>query len=321
MWRLRTVVGMLPAGMMVLGANAAHAQNYPNKPIRIVTAGVGSAGDVASRVMADGLAGSLGQKLVVDNRSSGVIPVEIVAKSPADGYTLLLYGNVIWLSPYLQANVSYDPVRDFSPITLVAISPNILTVHPSLPVKSVGELIALAKARPGELNYESGGAGSSSHLAGELFKSMAGVNIVRIQYKSAGVALSELIGGQVQMGFVPVSELGTHAKTGRLKALAVTSLQPSTLYSTLPTVAAAGLPGYETGSKFSLLAPAKTPDAIIARLNQEVVKFLSSPEAKQRFFDIGAETVGSSPEQLAATIKSEMARMGKVIQDAGIRSE
>ena len=177
----RQAISFTVISLITCDTGLVSGQAYPHKPVRLVTAGVGSAGDIAARMVAQGLAAGLGQQVVVDNRSSGVIPVEVVARAAPDGYTLLLYGNVIWLSPYLQDNVSYDPVRDLSPITLVATSPNILAVHPSLPAKSVKELILLAKGRPGELNYSSGGAGSSSHLAGELFKSMAAVNIVRVR--------------------------------------------------------------------------------------------------------------------------------------------
>jgi tripartite-type tricarboxylate transporter receptor subunit TctC len=299
----------------------AHAQSYPNKPVRLVTAGTGSAGDVAARIFAQGFGAALGQQVLVDNRSSGVIPVEVVAKAPADGYALLFYGNVIWLAPFLQDHVSYDPVRDFATITLVGTSPNVLVVHPSVPAKSVKELIALAKARPGQLNYGSGGSGSSSHLAGELFKAMAGVDIVRVHYKAGGAAISELLGGHIQLTFAAAPPVVAHAKSGRLRPLATTGAQPTPLLPGLPTVAATGLPGYEAGSMFSLLAPAKTPDAIIRRLYQDSVRFLDSTEGKEKFLTIGVETVGSTPEQLAAAIKAEMSRMGKVIRDAGIRGE
>ena len=314
-------ISLTVISLIICNTGVVSGQAYPNKPVRIVTAGVGSAGDIAARLVAQGLAGGLGQQVVVDNRSSGVIPVEVVARAAADGYTLLLYGNVIWLSPYLQDNVSYDPVQDLSPITLVATSPNILAVHPSLPAKSVKELIMLAKARPGELNYSSGGAGSSSHLAGELFKSMAGVNIIRVEYKAGGVALSDLIGGQVQMTFAPVSGVAPHAKTGRLRALAVTGLEPSALAPGLPTVAAAGLPGYESVSIIGLFAPGKAPAAVVERLNRESVRTIQSPEVKEKFLNAGVEVVGSSPEALAIKMKSVIAAIAKLIKDTGIKAE
>jgi tripartite-type tricarboxylate transporter receptor subunit TctC len=307
--------------LSALAVNGAQAQTYPSKPPRLVTAGVGSAGDVAARVFAQGISPGLGQAVVVDNRSSGVIPVEVVAKATPDGYTLLFYGNVIWLAPFLYDNVSYDPARDFVPITLVATSPNVLVVHPSVPAKSVKELIALAKARPGQLNYASGGSGSSSHLAGALFNAMANVNIVRVYYKAAGGAMIDVIEGQVQMTFGTAPSLAPHAKSGRLRALAMTGANASPLFPGLPTVSESGLPGYEAGSMYSLLAPAKTPDAVIQRLNQEAVRFVTSTEGKDKYMNVGIETAGSSPQQLAAAIKNEMTRMGKVIRDQGIKGE
>jgi tripartite-type tricarboxylate transporter receptor subunit TctC len=319
MLRPRFVAWMFLAGMMVLGTRMVSGQNYPSKPIRIVTAAPGSGNDFAARLMAPGLTGSLGQQVIVDNR--GIIAIETVAKAPPDGYTLLFYGTVLWLAPFLRDNVSYDPILDFSPVTWVTNSPNILVVHPSLPVKSVEALIALAKARPGELNYGSGSAGSTSHLAAELFKAMAGVNIVRIPYKGAAPALNDVIAGQVHLIFPSASSVMPHVKSGRLRALAVASAEPSALAPNLPTVAASGLPGYESASILGLFAPAGTPATIINRLNQEIERALNRAEVKQKLFNAGAEVVASSPERLAATVKSEMARLGKVIRDAGIRGE
>jgi len=212
-------------------------------------------------------------------------------------------------------------VRDFSPVTLATRSPSVLVVHASLPVNSVRELIALAKTRPGNLNYGSGPSGASSHLAPELFKSMAGIDIVRVAYKGTGPALNALIADQVQLMFASPALAMPHVKSGRLKALAVTSAQSSVLLPELPAIADSGLPGYESVAMVAVFAPARTPDAIIKRLNQESVRFLNSPEAKQRFLNAGAETVGSSPAELTATLKSEMTRIGKVIRNAGIRDE
>jgi tripartite-type tricarboxylate transporter receptor subunit TctC len=305
--------------MMVLGANAAFGQNYPNKPVRIVTAGVGGGADVVARLLAPGLAGGLGQQAIVDNRGSGVIPGEIVSKAPPDGYTLLLYNNTLWVGPLIQ-NTPYDAVRDFAPITLATRAPNILVVHSALPIKSVSQLIALAKARPGELNYASGSTGASNHIAAELFKAMAGVDIVRIPYKSGALESADLISGQVQLMFASAS-MTPHVKSGRLRALAVTSAVPSALFPGLPTIAASGLPGYESGSIYALFAPAGTPAAIVHRMNQESVRVLHTAESKERYFKAGMETVGSSPEDLAATMKSDIIKLGKVVRDAGIRAD
>lgn len=319
----RFVTGMLLAGLGALCVGAAFGQNYPVKPVRIVTAEPGGGNDFAARVLAQGLTRSLGQQVIVDNRggAGGAIAAEVAAKAPPDGYTLLLYAGNIWTIPLLRKNVPYDFVADFAPVTWVARSPNTVVVHPSLPVQSVKELIALAKARPGQLNYASGGSGSSTHLSVELFKSMAGVNIVRVPYKGNAPALNDLIAGQVQVMFVTAATVTPHLTSGRLKALAVTSVEPSVLAPGLPTVAASGLPGYESISIYGLFAPSRTPAAIIRLLNQESAQFLKTAEVKERFFKVGVETVGSSPEEFAAVIKSDMTKMAKVIKDAGIREE
>ena len=298
-------------------------QDFPRKPIRIVTAEPGGSSDFAARVIAQALTRNLGHKVVVENRGggSGIIAAQTVAKSPPDGYTLLNYGPAMWLLPLLQDHVPYDPIRDFSPITLSVTSPNIVVVHPSLPVRSVKELIALAKARPRELNYGSASRGSAAHLGPELFKLMAGVEIVQVSYKGGGPALIDLLAGQVQLMFASASSVAPHMHSGRLRALAVTSVRPSRLFPGLPTVAAAGLPGYEAISMYGIFAPASTPAPLVTQLNQELVRVLSTPEAKEKFVNVGVEVVGSSPEELAAAIKSEMARMGPVIKKAGIRAD
>jgi tripartite-type tricarboxylate transporter receptor subunit TctC len=310
---------IVSGGIVVLGAAAVYGQDYPNKPMRIITAAGGGATDVAARLIAQGLAGGFGQPVVVENRPSSLVG-EIVAKAPPDGYTLLVVGSAFVIGPLLQ-KTSYDPLRDFSPISLTSSSPNILVVHPSLPVKSVKELIALARARPGELNYGSGPAGSSPHLAAELLKSMAGVNIVRISYKGGGPAVIGLIGGEVQLMISPAGSVSTNIKSGKLRALAVTSAQPSALLPGLPTVAATGVPGYESSSLVGMLAPAGTPETISNRLNQEIVRVLNRVDVKEKFLNAGLETIGSSPGQFAATMKSEIAKWGKVIKGAGIKDE
>lgn len=319
----RLVMWTLSAGVAVLGAGGLSAQNYPNKPIRIVAAAPGGTGDFVARLVGQGLTARLGQQVIVENRGAGggIIAAQTVAQAAPDGYTLLSYGPTIWLLPFLRSSLPYDPVRDFSPVTSLVTAPNLLVVHPSLPVKSVSELIALAKGRPGELNYGSGATGATPHLAAELFKAMAGVDIVRINYKGTGQALNDLIAGQVQLMFSSAAAGLAHVKSGRLRALAVTSAQPSALFPGMPTVAAAGLPGYESASIFAVFAPAKTPAALIRRLNQEIVRVLNGADVKEKLFNAGVEVVGSSPEEFAATMKSEMARWGKVIRDAGIRPD
>ena len=302
-------------------ASTGWAQAYPDKPIRIVTSTVGGAADFAARFAAQGLSSLLGQPVIVDNRGSGIIVGEIVAKAPADGYTVLVAGPTLWLAPFLYGRLSWDPVRDFAPVTLAVSSPNILVVHPALGANSVKDLIALAKTRPGALNYATGGSGSTPHLAAELFKSMADVDLARINYRGAGPAFNDLIAGQVQVMFAVGTGAMPHVKSGRLRALAVTSAQPTPLVPGIPTVAASGLPGYESANNVGLFVPAKTPAAIINRLNQESVRAFNRADVKERVFNSGAEVVAGTPEQFGSAVKAEMTQLGKVIRDTGIRSE
>jgi tripartite-type tricarboxylate transporter receptor subunit TctC len=242
-----------------------------------------------------------------------------VSKAPPDGHTLLAYGAPLWIAPLLQ-NAPYDPIADFASITLVSAAPNLLVVHPQLAASSVKELISLAKAKPGELNYSSSSTGASPHLAAELFKSMAGVNIVRVPYKTTATEIADLIGGQVQLAFGTVQSVMPHVKSGRLRSLAVTSAQPTVLFPGLPTVAMT-LPGYESVSMLGVFAPVKTPAAIVNRLNQEIVRVLGQTEIRDKFTGIGVDVIASSPQEFTAKIKSEIARMGKVIKDAGIKAD
>lgn len=315
------ITWMVPAGMIVLGAGAAHGQDYPAKPIRLISPGPGGGADFVARFLAQGLTGALGQQVVVDNRPAGVIPGQVVSKAPPDGYTLMLNGNSFWIAPLMRDGIPYDPVKDFAPISLAVGSPNILVLHPSVPARSVKELIALARARPGVLNYGSASAGGSVHLAAELFKHMARVNIVRVSFKSSGTSVISLVSGEVHLMFANAPPVVPHVKARKLRALAVTTLQQSALFPDMPTIAASGLPGFEVTSVYALFAPARTPAAIINRLNQEAVRFLGRAEVKEKFLATGVETMGGTPEDLAAAMKSEMTRMGKVIKDAGIREE
>ncbi len=325
---VRFAVVMYCSALVAIHAGSACSQTssagsvsiYPVKPIRILTTGVGGATDFASRLIAQGLTESMGQQVIVDNRASAAITGDVVAKSPRDGYTLLMMSASLWISPLLQ-DTSYDPVRDFSPINLVATSPTILVVHPSMPVKSVRELIVLAKSRSGKMNYAAAQIGSTNHLAGELFKSMARVNIVAVPYKGSALALNALLTGEVQLSFAPAGSVTGQLKSGRLKALAVTSAQPSVFFPGMPTVASSGVPGYEAESTYGVFAPAQTLAAIVNRLNQEIARFLVAPGVKEKFFGAGQEVVGSGPEQLGAKVKAEIIRLGKVIKDAGIREK
>jgi len=296
------------------------AQTYPYKPVRIVTSEVGGGADFQARLIANGISSALGQQVIIENRGGGVFPGDAVAKASPDGYTFLYSGSAHWLLPFMRDNVPYDPVKDFAPVTLPVRAPNLLVVHPSVPAQSVKELIALAKAKPGVLNYGSGAPGSSSHIAPELFKSLAGVDIVRVPYKGTGPAINDLLGGQLQMMFSNASSVMPHVKTGRVRALGVSSMQPSALAPGVPTVSV-GLPGFESVSNLGIFAPARTPAAVIRRINQEVVRYLTTEDAKERMLKAGVETVASTPEHLAAVVQSEMERMGKVIRSVGIRAD
>jgi tripartite-type tricarboxylate transporter receptor subunit TctC len=300
---------------------AVYAQNYPVKPVRIVTGGVGGGTDLISRLIAQGISEPLGQPVIVDNRASGVVSAEIVAKSPQDGYTLLVTSGVLWIGPFIEPNVPYDPIRDFAPISWTNNQPNVLVVHPSLPVRSVKELITLARWKPGALSYSTGATGSSSHLAPALFKTMTGINMVRIPYKSGATEMADLIGGHVQLTLGTPAQLMPHIKSDRVRALAVASLKPSALFPGLPTISESGVPGFESGVITGIFATARTPEPIINRLNAEIVRYFSAAETKQRLLNMGVEAVGSSPEALAAAIKVDMAKWGKLIKDAGIRAD
>lgn len=323
---------MLPcrAALLALGALGAmfplaqvtHAQPYPTRPVRLVTSEPGGGADFTARIIALGLTTSLRQQVIVDNRggASGLIAVEIVAKAPPDGYTLIVFSPSLWTLPLIQ-KVAYDPVRDFAPVTLAVTAPNILVVHPSFPATNVKALIAAAKAKPGEFNYASGSTGAANHLSAELFKHMAGVDIVRVPFRGTGPAITALLGGQVQMAFAVAGSAAPHVQSGKLRALAVTSAQPSALFPDLPTIASSGLPGYELETNTGLFAPGGTPAALIQRLNAEVVRVLTAPDMRQKLASAGIEAVGSSPADFAAKVKSDMGRLGKLVKDAGIRAD
>ena len=300
--------------------SSAAAQGYPARPVRIVTSEPGGGNDVQARVIARGLTDALGQQVIVENRPSGVIPGEIVSKAAPNGYTLLLYNNTLWTGPVLQ-KAPYDPIRDLAPVTTATVGPNILVVNNALPVKSVADLVALAKAKPGALNYASSGTGATNHLAAELFKTMAGVDIVRIGYKGASQGLNDLMAGQIQVMFPTAGAVAPHVKAGRVNALAVTSPERSPLAPQLPTVAASGLPGYESLAIYGIFAPTGTPRPIITRLNQEIARILASPDVKERFAAMGMETVGGTPDQLTTRVKSEMAALERLMKTTRLKPE
>ncbi len=315
----RSVMKAAVIAVLAASTGSAHSQNFPIKPIRVLTSEPGGGGDIAMRMIGPDVTKGLGQPVVIDNRPL-VISGEIVAKSPPDGYTMIVYGTTLWLEPLLQ-HTPYDPLKDFAAVTMISRSPNILVVHGSVPVSSVAELIALVKSKPGVLNYSSGNSGSTSHLGMELFKAMAGINLVRIPYKGAGPAVNALVAGETQVMLATATSVSAHVKSGRVKALAVTTAQRSALIPDLPTVSATGLPGYESASVYAMMTTGGTPVAVVERLNREVVKALSRNEIKERFLATGVEAVGSSPKELSDMIRSESTRMAKVIKDANIRVE
>ena len=307
-----------------LFAFPALAQDYPSRPVRLVVPfAAGGPNDIIARLVGGRLSNALGQQIVVENRpgAGGNIGTDFVAKAPPDGYTLLSAGPGSLIINPLLGSVPYDTARDFAPVSLMASAPNVLVVHPSVPAKSVKELIELARARPRQLNYASGGPGSTPHLSGALFAVMAGIDIVHVPYKGTGPASADLLGGQVQMAFFGIPPLLPHIKSGKLRALAVTGMRRSPELPEVPTMHEAALPGYEVSPWYGLLAPAGTSRAIITRLNAEVSRVVRSADMKEKLAVQGAEAAGGTPEEYAAVIRADTATWARVIRDAGIRGE
>jgi tripartite-type tricarboxylate transporter receptor subunit TctC len=304
---------------------ALTAQQYPSKPIRfIVPFAPGGGTDLVARMLAQRLPEALGQPVVVDNRggAGGIIGAELAARAPADGYTLMLGSpGPLTINPNLNAKLPYDSLRDFAPVTLATISPFVLVLHPSVPAASVKDLVALARAKPGQLNYGSSGNGAVNHFSAEQFKALAGVNLVHVPYKGSGPATLDLVAGRLHLTFENLPTVLPHVKSGKLKMLAVGTKSRSAFVPEYPTIAEAGVPGYESSTAFGVLVPAKTPAAIVARLNRESVKLLHGSEMKERLAAQGLEAVGSTPAEYAAHIKEELARYGRIARAAGIRTD
>ena len=284
----------------------------------------GGATDVLARLVGERLTATLGQQVVVDNRpgAGGNIGSDVVARAEPDGYTILMGAvGTHAINPSLYPKMPYDPVKDFAPVTLVASVPNVLVVNPEVPANSVQELIDLAKAKPGELNFASSGNGTSIHLSGELFKAMTGTDIVHVPYKGSGPAVTDLLGGQVQMMFDNMPSSLPHVKAGKLRALGVTSAKRSPALPEVPTIAEAGVPGYDATSWFGILAPAGTPEPVVTRLQGAIVQALGEPEMRQRMADLGAEPVGDTPAEFGQFIAAEIAKWAKVVNDAGVKLE
>jgi tripartite-type tricarboxylate transporter receptor subunit TctC len=322
--RRREKARVAVAGLLLFALAGAASGQYPSRPVRfIVPSAAGGGTDIIARAISLKLAETLGQPFVVENRPGAgqMIGIELAAKSPADGYTILMAASTLAINPIMYKKVPYDPVRDFAPITQAATLPNVLVVHPSLPVKSVAELIAYAKANPGKLNFASAGIGTSPQMSIELLKSMAGIDMVHIPYKGTSPGVVDLLAGQVLVMAPNVLTALPHIKAGKLRALAVTSTKRTEALPEVPTVAEAGLPGYDSTQWYGVLAPAGTQTQIVARLHGEIVRALRDAEVGKRLAADGAEAVGSSPEEFAAFIKSESEKWAKVALAAGIKPE
>ena len=318
---LRTVSTVILSALAV----SAVADDYPNKAIRLIMPyPVGGSIDIAGRMVAQRLADNLGQAVVVDNRTGagGIVGTETGARAAPDGYTVLMGGvGTLALSPSLQKNLPYDPNKDFTPVTLLVTIPYVVVVQPSFKAANIRELIALAKAKPNEINYGSGGSGSAPHLAAELFKTMADVRITHVPYKGSTPAITDTMSGQVQLTFTGIPSVMTQMKAGRLRPIGVTSLKRTAALPEVPTIAESGVPGYEVNPWFGVLLPARTPQPLVSRLNAEILKVLQLPATRERFAAEGFEAVGNTPAQLAAYIKAEQIKWGKVIKDAGIKAD
>jgi tripartite-type tricarboxylate transporter receptor subunit TctC len=316
---------LMLSAALACSVGQVQAQAYPVKPVRIIVPfAPGGGTDIVARAVGAKLSEALGHTFIVDNRAgaSGVIGAEAVAKSPPDGYTLLMGSSgPIVLNPSLRPKLAYDPLRDFAPIALITTMPFLTAVHPSLPVRSVKELIALARARPGQLNYASPGSGSSTHLATELFKAMARADIVHVPYKGVALAATDLISGQVQMLTGDLNTLMPHVKSGRMRPLAVTGARRSALVPELPTMAEAGVPGYEASGWFGMLSPAGIAPQIVRRLNGEIVKSLQTDDLRGRLAELGGDVAGGSPEQFGEHLRQELGKWSKVIRTLGLKTD
>jgi len=311
----------LSAGL-IAASIAAYAQDYPVKPVRLVVASTPGGGtDISARLIAPKLSEYLGQQVLVENRAGATttIGVNFVARAAPDGYTLLMGVSSLTINPHILTNIPYDAVKDLAPVSQVVVAPNIMVSHPSLPARSVKELIAFARARPGQLNFAAGGAGSSQHLAIELFLSMTGLKIVHVPYKGQGPALLDVMAGHVSLMMANVISALPPVRNGRIHALGVTGLQRATVAPDIPTIAEAGVPGYEVVQWYGVLAPAATPRDIIAKLHAGTVRAVQGPLVRQRIVSDGGEPVGNTPEEFAAIIRADFRKWGDVIRKAGIR--
>jgi len=324
---MNVAVRVTVTGMLAVASSLAYAQSavYPNKPVRwVVPFPPGGSADIMGRMIGQDLAKTLGQQVVIENRAgaSAIVGSEYVAKSPADGYTLL-QANVsqMTIHPSLYPRLPYDPLKDFAPVTVLGIVTSVMVTTPSLPVASVRDLVALAKKRPGQLNFTSSGAGSSTHLTGELLKQRAGIAMTHINYKGSGPALTDVMAGFVEIMFENLPSALPFINANKLKVLAVTGKDRSPVLKSVPTLAESGFPGFDMVSWQALVAPAGTPRAVVDRLNAEVAKVLKTPEMKEKMTGLGTDIVANSPEQFAQYLREETAKWSKIVKDAGIKLE
>jgi tripartite-type tricarboxylate transporter receptor subunit TctC len=324
---MRSIFGAAVAVALLAGGSAvpAHAQDYPNHPITLVVPfAPGGSTTIVARIVADKLSENLGQSIVIDNRAGagGTIGTRAVAKSPPDGYTIALgYTGTLAIGPTLYPNAGYDPRKDFAPIGMIGNAPNSLVVHPSLPAKSVKELVDYAKANPGKVSYGSAGVGTVSHVAGEYFANAAGIKLIHVPYRGTGPAIADLIGGHIPMAFAPIPATHGPVSQGQLRGLAVTSAKRSSLVPDLPTIVEAGIPGFEASLHYGLVAPAGAPRPIIDRLNQALRAVLATDEVKKRLATDGAEPTPGTPEDYAADIDQEETRWSAVVKASGAKGE
>jgi tripartite-type tricarboxylate transporter receptor subunit TctC len=321
----RYAVAALVAAGVAVSPTPAYSQNYPVRPVRFICPFPSGDGvDLITRIVGSALGEAWGVQVIVDNRpgAGGTIGADIAAKAASDGYTVLMGTTAtLAIAPALYRKLPYDGSRDFAPVSMIGAAPNVLVVHPSAPAKSVGELIAYAKAHPRKVNYGSAGVGTTLHLSMEMFGSMSGIDVVHVPYKGGAPALADLLGGNVMAMFGAQPLLLSHIKAGKVRALAVSSAKRSALLPSVPTVAESGVPGFEVTVWYSMLAPAGTPAPILAKLNSDLVKVLTGPEVRRRFTENGVEAAASTPEQLAAFVKSEAVKWSKAVRDSGARAD
>ncbi len=320
--RINRLVRCLLTACLIAASTAGYAQDYPRKTIRLIVASSPGGGtDITARIIAPKLSEFLGRQVVVENRAGATTTIggEFVARSAPDGYTLLMCVSSLAILPYILPRVPFDAVKDFAPVSQVVVLPNIMVLHPSLPVRSVKELIAFARTRPGQLNFAAGSPGSNPHLAMELFLSMTGLKMVHVPYKGLGPAVAAVVAGEVPMVMAPVPSALPHVRNGRVRAIGVTSVKRATVAPDIPTLAEAGVPGYEVVQWYGILAPANTPRDIIAKLHATTVRVVQDPATRQRLISDGSEPVGNTPEEFSAVIRADLKKWGKVVKDAGIK--